>query len=170
MRHHPQVRALGTLHHLLLSAITQCIVRGDSVDVKYTGWAFENNTIGKVFNIAPRGLCKSLCLVAPQSWVITGELCAPHWQVFDSNASTDKSFKFKIGKAKVIKVRSHSGLESHSSVSYIVSRITQGWEEGMIGMAKGGKRLLVIPPSLAYGSQVRHCSALLPACLPEVIL
>ena len=29
----------------------------------------------------------------------------------------------------------------------------QGWETGVIGMKKNGKRLLVIPPGLAYGSQ-----------------
>ncbi|XP_078685814.1 FK506-binding protein 15-like isoform X2 [Branchiostoma floridae x Branchiostoma belcheri] len=52
-------------------------------------------------------------------------------QVFDSNMSTDKAFRFKIGKGKVIK----------------------GWEEGTVGMKKSGKRLLVIPPHLAYGAK-----------------
>nr|XP_006817309.1 PREDICTED: FK506-binding protein 15-like [Saccoglossus kowalevskii] len=51
-------------------------------------------------------------------------------KVFDSNANSDKSFRFKIGKGKVIK----------------------GWDEGVLGMKKGGKRLLIIPPFLAYGS------------------
>jgi FK506-binding protein 15 len=72
--------------------------KGDSVDVKYTGWLFENG-IGKKF---------------------------------DGNTDSDKSFKFKVGKGKVIK----------------------GWDEGMVGMAKGGRRILVISPALAYGSQV----------------
>ncbi|XP_064649384.1 FK506-binding protein 15-like isoform X2 [Lineus longissimus] len=52
-------------------------------------------------------------------------------QVFDSNLSGDKPYRFKIGKGKVIK----------------------GWDEGVVGMCKGGKRLLVVPPSLAYGAQ-----------------
>ena len=32
--------------------------------------------------------------------------------------------------------------------------VPQGWDEGMVGMGKGGKRLLIISAALAYGSQV----------------
>ena len=30
----------------------------------------------------------------------------------------------------------------------------KGWEQGVIGMKKGGKRLIAIPSSLAYGEKV----------------
>ncbi|CAG5136070.1 unnamed protein product, partial [Candidula unifasciata] len=51
-------------------------------------------------------------------------------KVFDQSG-IDNNFRFKVGKSKVIK----------------------GWDQGMLGMKKGGKRLLIIPPALAYGSQ-----------------
>ena len=49
---------------------------------------------------------------------------------FDSNAGTGKGFKFTIGEGKVIK----------------------GWDVGVVGMKKGGRRELTVPPHLAYGS------------------
>ncbi|XP_041098600.1 FK506-binding protein 15 isoform X2 [Polyodon spathula] len=68
----------------------------------------------------------------------TGWLLQNHTigQVFDSNVNKEKLLRLKLGAGKVIK----------------------GWEEGMVGMRKGGRRLLVVPPSLAYGAQgVSNC-------------
>ncbi|XP_049906267.1 FK506-binding protein 15 isoform X4 [Epinephelus moara] len=65
--------------------------------------------------------------------VYTGWLLQNHTigQMFDSNQSKDKLLRLKIGVGKVIK----------------------GWEEGMLGMKKAGRRLIVIPPNQAYGSK-----------------
>ncbi|XP_063505877.1 FK506-binding protein 15 isoform X5 [Pongo pygmaeus] len=71
---------------------------GDSLEVAYTGWLFQNHVLG---------------------------------QVFDSTANKDKLLRLKLGSGKVIK----------------------GWEDGMLGMKKGGKRLLIIPPACAVGSE-----------------
>ncbi|MGB5397340.1 MAG: FKBP-type peptidyl-prolyl cis-trans isomerase [Gammaproteobacteria bacterium] len=40
-------------------------------------------------------------------------------------------------------------------VSFVVGtdKIMQGWNEGVIGMKKGGKRLLRVPPALGYGAK-----------------
>lgn len=50
---------------------------------------------------------------------------------FDESVSADKPFVFTIGQHQVI----------------------PGWEEGVIGMKVGGERLVIVPPSVGYGSQ-----------------
>uniref|UniRef100_A0A8C9L5F9 peptidylprolyl isomerase n=1 Tax=Pavo cristatus TaxID=9049 RepID=A0A8C9L5F9_PAVCR len=88
----------SVLHQDLLLGEGQGVEGGDSVEIAYTGWLFQNNGLG---------------------------------QVFDSNVNKDKLLRLKLGSGKVIK----------------------GWEEGMMGMKKGGRRCLIIPPAWAYGTQ-----------------
>jgi peptidylprolyl isomerase len=68
----------------------------------------------------------------------TGERVSVHYKgtlldgtKFDSSYDRGKPFEFVLGQNQVI----------------------QGWEKGVLGMKVGGKRKLVIPPSLAYGEQ-----------------
>jgi peptidylprolyl isomerase len=41
-------------------------------------------------------------------------------------------------------------------------RVIPGWDQGVAGMKRGGRRLLVIPPDLAYGSASPPGSGIAP--------
>jgi peptidylprolyl isomerase len=71
---------------------------GDTVQVHYTGWLYENGKRGSKF---------------------------------DSSLDRGQPFQMTIGVTSVIK----------------------GWTEGLVGMKPGGKRELIIPPDLAYGTR-----------------
>lgn len=55
----------------------------------------------------------------------------PNGAQFDSNRDSQEPLSFFVGNGDVIK----------------------GWEEGLLGMRRGGRRMLVIPPDLAYGDR-----------------
>lgn len=55
----------------------------------------------------------------------------PDGELFDSSLARGEPMEFTLGFREVI----------------------PGWEEGVRGMREGGRRLLVIPPDLAYGDQ-----------------
>jgi len=52
-------------------------------------------------------------------------------QKFDASWDRNQTFPFALGAGQVI----------------------PGWDQGVVGMKVGGRRELVIPPSLAYGAQ-----------------
>jgi peptidylprolyl isomerase len=79
----------------------------------------------------------------------TGQTCVMHYtgwlwengakgKKFDSSVDRGQPFEFALGQGRVIK----------------------GWDEGVASMKVGGKRNLLIPPSLGYGA--RGAGAVIP--------
>jgi FKBP-type peptidyl-prolyl cis-trans isomerase len=55
----------------------------------------------------------------------------PDGSEFDNSLKRDSAFTFVVGAGNVIK----------------------GWDEGIVGMKVGGERILIIPPTMAYGDR-----------------
>ena len=68
-----------------------------------------------------------LCIVHYTGWVYEN---GAKGAKFDSSVDRKKPFSFVLGQHKVI----------------------EGWEQGVATMKIGGKRTLIVPPALAYGS------------------
>jgi len=68
----------------------------------------------------------------------TGDTISVHYvgtledsRVFDSSRDRNTPFRFTLGTGQVIR----------------------GWDEGLVGMRVGGKRILIISPEFGYGGQ-----------------
>jgi peptidylprolyl isomerase len=90
----------------------------------------------------PSGLQYEDVVVGTGATPKNGQTCVMHYtgwlwengakgKKFDSSVDRGKPFSFPLGMGKVIK----------------------GWDEGVSTMKVGGKRNLIIPPSLGYGER-----------------
>lgn len=63
-------------------------------------------------------------------WLYDENTANHHGSQFDSSVSRGTPYEFILG----------------------VTNVIQGWQQGVVGMRVGGRRTLIIPPHLAYGS------------------
>jgi peptidylprolyl isomerase len=85
----------------------------------------------------PSGMYYRDIIVGTGTTLAAGKAVTVHYvgafangQVFDSNQAPSAPFPFTLGTGRVI----------------------PGWDQGLVGMKVGGRRQLIIPPSLGYGS------------------
>lgn len=71
-----------------------------------------------------------LAVVHYTGWLYDAEAVDRRGTKFDSSRDRGQPFSFPLGAGRVIK----------------------GWDQGVAGMQVGGRRLLFIPPGLAYGA------------------
>jgi FKBP-type peptidyl-prolyl cis-trans isomerase len=64
-------------------------------------------------------------------WLYDAKAADKHGKKFDSSKDHGEAFEFKLGAGMVIR----------------------GWDQGVAGMKVGGKRTLIIPSELGYGSR-----------------
>ena len=143
-------RALSFLALVLLTGCTLDIVRSKPLDAQSNAQgnpnvgAPETLTYNPSLNVdlammahTPSGLYWKDITVGTGAEAVRGSTAAviytgwlANGNKFDGNENTGKPYSFLLGQRRVI----------------------DGWDEGVAGMRVGGKRLLVIPPQLGYGS------------------
>jgi len=60
---------------------------------------------------------------------------------------------FQTGKLFETKAKFDSSRDRGDPLQFVLGRgqVIRGWDEGLLGMVKGEKRVLTIPPQKAYG-------------------
>jgi FKBP-type peptidyl-prolyl cis-trans isomerase FkpA len=91
------------------------------------------------------GLTYSVVAEGEGSSIANGEIANMHYTgwLYDENAPENKGDKFDSSRDRGEPLSFPLG----------AGRVIQGWDEGILGMKIGERRILVIPPDLGYGAQ-----------------
>lgn len=136
---HARIRSTALILLLAASACGKSDTTGPDVpDIETTTFAPSLGITLSTFTKTGTGLYWKDLVVGSGAGATVGKKVAIHYvgsltngTQFDANGPTDTPFSFTIGTGQVI----------------------PGFDEGVRGMAVGGKRQLIIPPSLAYGNR-----------------
>ncbi|MBY0310014.1 FKBP-type peptidyl-prolyl cis-trans isomerase [Patescibacteria group bacterium] len=134
-----ETTVLGALEH----TDNQAAVTQSAVVVGATGGQDEQARVRALYEAADnRGNLEKLVIeditVGTGEEVVVGNTVAVHYvgrlqsgEEFDNSQKRGEPFTFTVGEGRVI----------------------AGWEQGLVGMKVGGKRILVIPAELGYGNR-----------------
>ncbi len=100
------------------------MVRRMTMTKTATGLQYDDTTLGT----GAEAKVGQTCVMHYTGWLWNGSAKGAK---FDSSLDRRKAFSFKLGAGEVIR----------------------GWDEGVAGIKIGGKRTLIIPPDLGYGSR-----------------
>jgi len=123
---------LGPARGLIIGTNLQPAVTNNTVNTTNAFFSFDpNKLVG-----SPSGLLVQDVVVGSGAEAVAGKTVSVHYTgvlsdgtKFDSSLDRGEPFSFALGAGGVIR----------------------GWDEGVVGMKVGGKRVLVIPSELAYG-------------------
>jgi FKBP-type peptidyl-prolyl cis-trans isomerase FkpA len=97
------------------------------MDAKITQLQKTDTTVGA----GAEAVAGKIAVVHYTGWLYDPALADKKGRKFDSSLDRRSPFSFPLGGGRVIR----------------------GWDEGVAGMRVGGRRTLVIPPEMAYGSR-----------------
>jgi FKBP-type peptidyl-prolyl cis-trans isomerase FkpA len=129
---------LNTVSLLMLIAVTACGGKADRARPPATGgFSAALGVDTTVMTRTPSGLRYQDVAVGSGTTATAGKTVSVHYtgwlpngEKFDSSRDRNQPFGFTLGAGQVI----------------------AGWDEGVAGMKVGGRRKLVIPPDLGYGT------------------
>ena len=146
------VQGLGIL--LLITSLTSCSLDGGSPEATSNQTQEEQNmpdsnreylsvsdkpgvepTVGKPIGDAPTTLISQDIIVGSGDEVVATSTLTVHYQLISWKTGEILQSSWKA-----------------QPIDFALSGVIAGWQQGMPGMKVGGRRLLVIPPKLAYGA------------------
>ena len=132
----PTLRAAACAAALLVAGCGKDSTSPTPPEIEKTTFASSLNIDLATMTKTADGLYYKDITVGTGATIATGQLVGARYKgwladgtLFDSNVGAQSAFPFHFGRGEVI----------------------QGWDLGLVGMKVGGKRLLIIPPSLGYG-------------------